>query len=183
MATKAQQEAAAKAEIDAATEQKGIQSITVSATIDPTAYIQFKVRGDLVKHFDIAPVPTSVADGDKLFIAKKKSPSASANKPVTVASSEAGSLKGGTSKLIGRAIKVPTGGGYQRKVKGALKNIKEVTIRVPSNMSLAAIALWINTAFTQASKKPSYFKTPAGSRVSINASFTDKTKLANKKNE
>ena len=183
MATIAEQAAAAKAEQEAATAKKGIQSVTVSATVDPTAYVQFKVREDFVKHFDIAAVPTSIIDSDKLFIAKNKIPSTAINKPVTVASAGAGSLKGSNSKLIGRAIKVPTGGGYTRTIKGVIKPIKEVTIRVPSNMSLAAIALWINVAFTQASKKPTYFLMPSGARVSINGSFTDKAKLANKKNE
>ncbi len=183
MATKAQLEAAAKAEQEKATAQKGIQFVTVSATVDPTAYIQFRVREDFVKHFEIAAAPTSIADSDKLFVAKNKVASTATNKPVTVALAGAGSIKGRNSKLIGRAIKVPTNGGYTRKIKGTAKPIKEVTIRVPSNMSVAAIALWINVAFTQASKKPTYFLMPSGSRVAIDGSFTDKTKLANKKNE
>lgn len=174
----------AEEEIKEAKEKKGIQSITVSATVDPTSYTQFKVREDLIAHFGISPVAKSIVDSDQLFVAKKKTKTAStAKSPVTISSSGGGSMSSGTSKIIGRAIKIPTGGGYSRKGKGGEKVIKEVTIRVPSSMSLLAIVLWINTAFTQASKKPSYFKTPAGSRVSINGSFDDKTKLANKKNE
>jgi hypothetical protein len=184
MASKAEQEAAAKAAIDLATEQKGTQSITVSANVDPTAYVQFKVREDLIKHFDIKPYAPSIADGDKVFVAKRKAVTGgTGKKPVTVVNAGAGTVKSSSSQIIGRAIKIPTSGGYTRKVKGSQKAIKEVTVRVPSNMSLAAICLWINSAFTQASKKPTYFKTPAGARVSINGSFTDKSKLANKKNE
>ena len=115
---------------------------------------------------------------------RKRNKTASTGKsPVTISSIGGGSVSSRTSKLIGRAIKIPTGGGYLRKSKGGDKAIKEVTIRVPSCMSLAAIALWINTAFTQATKKPTYFKTPAGSRVTLNGTFENKAKLANKKNE
>lgn len=183
MATVEQLTEAKKKELDYLNSLKGIQKIMVAATIDPTAYIEFRIREDFVKHFDIALVAPSITGGDKLFIAKDKTPSTATNKPVTVASAGAGSIKGRNSKLIGRAIKVPTNGGYLRNIKGVAKPIKEVTIRVPSNMSVSAIALWINSAFTQTTKKPSYFLMPSGARVSINGSFTDKTKLANKKNE
>jgi len=170
-------------EIKAAKSKKGIQSVTVFATVDPTSYTQFKVREDLIEHFGIKPVAASVTDGDQVFIPKKKTKAASTGKkPITISSGGGGSM-GGTSKLIGRAIKIPTGGSYQRKVKGVAKNINEVTIRVPSCMSLLAIALWINTAFTEKTKTPTYFKTPAGTRVFLNGSFAAKDKLANKKNE
>lgn len=183
MAEKAQLEEAAKGELEAAGEKKGIQSVTVSATVDPSAYVQFKVREDLIKHFGITLIPSSIADGDKLFIAKTKVSGTSTNHPTTLGSAGAGTVKSNRGKLIGRAIKIPTGGGYQRKVKGKDTDIKKVTIRVPSLMSLPAIVLWINSAFSQENKKPVYFITPAGARVSIDSSFTDKSKLANKKNE
>ncbi len=170
-------------EIKAAKSKKGIQSVTVSATVDPTSYTQFKVREDLIAHFGITPASKSIAESDKLFVPKKKTASTAKSHPVTVSGGGGGGTRSGTSKLIGRAIKIPTGGSYQRKVKGAAKDINEVTIRVPSSMSLLAIVLWINTAFTEKTKKPTYFKTPAGTKVFLNGSFADKTKLANKKNE
>jgi len=170
-------------EIKAAKSKKGIQSVTVFATVDPTSYTQFKVREDLIEHFGIKPVAASVTDGDQVFIPKKKTKAASTGKkPITISSGGGGSM-GGTSKLIGRAIKIPTGGGYERNSKGGKKAIKEVTIRVHSCMSLLAIALWINTAFLKKPKQPTYFKTPAGTRVTLNSLFNNKTKLANKKNE
>ncbi|MFB8795549.1 MAG: hypothetical protein U7126_15315 [Microcoleus sp.] len=174
----------AEDEIKEAKGKKGIQSITVSATVDPTSYTQFKVREDLIAHFGISPVAKSIVDSDQLFVAKKKTKTAStAKSPVTISSGGGGSMSSGTSKIIGRAIKIPTGGGYSRKGKGGDKVINEVTIRVPSCMSLLAIALWINSAFTGTTKKPSYFKTPAGTRVILDSSFENKAKLANKKNE
>ena len=164
--------------------KKGIQSITVYATVDPTSYILFKVREDLVQHFGIKPVASSIVDSDKVFVPKKKTKTASTGKsPVTVSDGGGGNISGRTSKLIGRAIKIPTGSGYFRKGKGGTKAIKEVTIRVPSSMSLLAIVLWINTAFKTQAKKPTYFKTPSGARVTLNTTFENKAKLANKKNE
>ena len=182
MATPAEILEAEKKEQERLKALKGIQSLFVTATVDPTTFTQFQVREDVVEHFEIELVATSVAATDEQFIAKDKTPTAT-KKVVTVSNSGAGSQKNGSNKLIGRAIKIPTNGGYQRKLKGGLKPVKEVTIRVPSNMSLPAICLWINTAFKATTKKPTYFRTPSGSRVSINSAFADKTKLANKKNE
>ncbi|MEG4999693.1 hypothetical protein [Microcoleus sp. B4-D4] len=182
MATLAETKAALEAEIAAAKDKKGTQSVTVAALVDPTGYTTFKVREDFVDHFGITPTSTAL-EGATLFIPKKKVVTGgTGTTPVTPNSAGAGTVKSDSAKIIGRAIKVPTGGGYTRKIKGVQKPIKEVTMRVPSTMSLTAIILWINTSFS-GTKKPTYFKTAAGSRVSINSTFTDKSKLANKKNE
>jgi hypothetical protein len=173
-------------EVSEAEKKKGIQSITVYASVDPTAYVQFKVREDLVKHFGIKPVSDSIGEEDKLFVPKRTKVATSGKTVVTASSSTAGSVQGRTSKIIGRAIKVPTGSGYERKVGASLKSIALVTLRVPSLMSLPAIILWINSAFATAGKRPKYFITSAGARVSINSDFSgtaSKAKLANKKNE
>ncbi|MEG4999385.1 hypothetical protein [Microcoleus sp. B4-D4] len=183
MPTQAEIKKALDDEIAAAAEKPGTQSVTVAALVDPTGYIQFKIREDFVNHFGITPTSTAL-EGATLFVPKKKAGTGgTGTKPVTPNSAGAGTVKSNNAKIIGRAIKVPTGGGYTRKIKGVQKPIKEVTIRVPSTMSLTAIILWINTSFTGTTKKPSYFITSAGSRVSINSTFTDKSKLAKKKNE
>ena len=107
MATKAEKQAALEKGIDEAKLIKGIQFVPVFASVDPTAYVRFKVREDLVAHFEIKPVPSSIGETDKLFIAKKKSVVTTTSSPVTATSSEAGSITTGSSKLIGRAIKIP----------------------------------------------------------------------------
>ncbi len=177
-------QAAADKEIELAKATKGGQSILCAAFVDPSSYCRFKIKEDILLHFDIDPVPDYMTDSDVVFAPKKKTTTTggTGKKLETVKSTGAGSLSSSESKLIGDRIKIPCGTGLVRKVKGVLKQIKFVSIRVPASMNLTAKCLWINTCFKQASKKPTYFITEAGARVSINASFTDKTKLPNKKN-
>src|SRR4028119_795523 len=102
MATPAEILEAEKKAAEEAKAQKGIQSLTVTASVDPTTFTQFRVREDLVEHFGIELVAGSVAPSDVLFVPKDKTPPTTTKKPVTVASSGAGGIKGGNSKLIGR---------------------------------------------------------------------------------
>jgi hypothetical protein len=162
---------------------KGGQSIICRAYVDPTSYCEFKVREDVFLHFDIDAVPDSLAESDVIYVPRKKTVNTTGGtKQETVKKTGAGSIAASDSKLIGRRIKIPCGTGLQRKVKGTLKDIKFISIRVSANMSLSAIILWINMCFKQASKKPTYFLTEAGARVTLNANFSDKTKLPQKKN-
>ena len=158
----------------------------VNAYVDPTAYCTFRVREDVIKHFGIDAVPDNLAETDVPYTPRKKATTTTTTtkQVTTVVETGAGSLSGTNRSIVGRVIKIPTGGtGITRKVNGAVKQVKEVTIRLPASMTYSAAILWINTCFKDAAKKPSFFKTQAGGRVTINSTFTDKTKLPNKKNE
>lgn len=163
-------------------ELKGNQSIVCKAYVDPTSYCNFRIKEDVFNYFGIK-IPSTITDTDVVYVAKRKA-TTTTKKLNTVNSLKAGNIAKSEGILIGRAIKVPCSGGTGiiRKIKGALKPIKFVTIRLPASMSLAAVCLWINTCFSEASKRPTYFITQAGARVSINAGFTDKANLSNKKN-
>ncbi|WP_377478901.1 MAG: hypothetical protein P2A85_09150 [Microcoleus anatoxicus] len=109
--------------------------------------------------------------------------------PQTASELNAGSIQHSYKPMIGKAIKIPTNDNatagstnyMKRKYKGAERNVKFVTVRVPSSMSIAAIVLWINTCFRTVSRRPGMFIMPSGARVSINPSFTEKAKLPNRK--
>jgi hypothetical protein len=164
---------------------KGNQTPFVMASVDPTSFVLFRVKEDVIAHFSIEVKAKSIADSDVAFVAKRKPTvtGGGGTTPTTVVSSGAGTIKPKDAKIIGRAIRIPTGGGLTRTNKRSLiKQIKMVTIRVPACMSLSAVVLWINTAFS-GTRKPSYFFSPGGAKVLITKGFADKTKLANKKNE
>lgn len=185
--TAAQMQEAAKQQIDEAEQIKGSQQLTVCrAMVDPTAYCLFQVQEHIIKHFEIDPVPDNLADSDEMFRPRKKAATGATagTKRDTVQSTGAGDrIREKSGGIVGKAIRIPTGGGMVRNIKGKQTPIKFVTIRVPSIMSDIAICLWINTCFKQTTKKPSYFKKAAGGRVEINSAFSDKAKLPNKKNE
>jgi|ERR671932_625270 hypothetical protein len=168
-----------------ASDKKGNQYLRMIAHVDPTSFTNFRVREDVVNYFGIDPVPDNLADTDTPFVPKKTTTTTTTTgkKANTVVKTGAGSMSGDNTGIVGRTITISTNGtGLTRKYKGADKPIKQVTIRVPASMNYSAVILWINTCFKDANKKPTFFKTSAGGRVRINSSFTDKTKLPNRKN-
>lgn len=177
----AEAEAAAKA-------AKGIQKLTAVAYVDPNSLCQFKIKEDVFAHFEIKLpdyVETDTVYGTDTTPKSTSTGAGTKTNPKTVTDTGAGSIQKRSQQLVGKAIKVPTNGStttyLQRTIKGVAKNIKYVTIRVPSSMSVSAIILWINTCFGQANKRPGSFIMPSGARVSLNPQFTDKTKLPSKK--
>jgi Tfp pilus assembly protein PilZ len=185
MASAANLQKTADDQIAEAKAKKGGQSILCTGFVDPSSYSRFRIKEDVLLHFEIDPVPDYLVDTDVVFTPKKKAGTGTGTgvKLNTVNSTTAGNLSKSETKLIGRAIKVPCGTGLTRKTKGGTKSIKSVTIRLPMSMSLTAICLWINTCFKSSTKKPGYFFTQAGARVNINSAFTEKSKLPNKKND
>ncbi len=187
MPTAAELEKIAEDEKKEAEAKPGNQYLRVmTAYVDPTSYVTFRVREDVIKHFAIDAAPASLAAGDVPYTPRKKATTTptTTKEVTTVTETGAGSISNGKRSIVGRVVKIPTGGtGITRKVNGVVKPVKEVTIRVPSAMTYSAVILWINTCFKDAAKKPTFFRTQAGGTVRINSTFTDKTKLPNKKNE
>ncbi len=170
---------AAEQIIEEAKLTKGNQQLSIAkAYVDPTSFCSFMVREDILLHLKIDPIPDGLQDTDKAFFPRKKA-AATTKKINTASSLGAGLSSRKTKTIVGRAIKIPTGGGLTRKGKP----IKFVKIRVPAFMSHAAICLWINTCFKQANKKPAYFISESGGRIDIYPTFVNKANLPNKKNE
>lgn len=164
-----------KKELDEATAKKGNQSIRVQAYLEPTTFVEFRVREDFHKYYGIKPVvantATRAAPRKKVGTAGAGGTAKESNKGNGVSYSFKG--KG----MPDKKIKIPTTGGDAPLVnsKGTKKK-KWMVFRVPSYMSSAAIALWINTAF-DTNRKPSYFILESGTRINIDPSFTDPAKL------
>lgn len=160
-----------KKESDQATETKGIQRLRVQAYLEASSYVEFSVREDFFNYYG---VKTVVAQTAKRATPKKTSTTAGSketNKGNGV------SYQNKSGKLPDKKIRVPTTGGDAPPVNAKNpKKKKWMTFRVPSYMSSAAVALWINTAF-DANRKPGFFVLESGTRVNIDPSFTDPSKL------
>ncbi|MEG4863650.1 MULTISPECIES: hypothetical protein [unclassified Microcoleus] len=160
-----------KKELDEVTEKKGIQRILVQAYLEPTTYVNFYVREDFYKYYDIKVVVADTATKARPKRPTKTSSSKETNKGNGVSYSSKG------RKLPDKKIKVPTTGGDAPLVKAnGTKRKKWMTFRVPTYMSAAAIALWINTAF-DANRRPTYFILESGTRVNIDSTLTEPSKL------
>jgi hypothetical protein len=161
----------AKKESDEVAAQKGIQMRLVQAYLEPSSYVNFFVREDFYSYFGVKPVVATTA--------KKAEPRkpAKTGTPKDTNKGNGVSYHSKSKKLPDKKIKVPTTGGDAPLVnsKGTKKK-KWMTFRVPSYLSSSAVALWINTAF-DANRRPSYFMLESGTRVSIDPTFTDPSKL------
>lgn len=161
--------------IDELKEKPGIQSLITQAYIEPNVYVEFSIREDFQAYYGVKP---TIA--------------ASADKAVTRFKAGTGTATGGTSdtnkgngvsysykgrKMAGKKIKVPTTGGDAPLVNSkTTKRKKWMSFRVPSMLSSAAIALWINTSM-DANRRPSYFILESGTRVNIDPQMNDPAKL------
>lgn len=160
-----------KKELDELEEIKGNQLVKVNAYLEATSYISFFVREDFFKYYGVKVV---VAEGVKKAQPKKKETTTEkkdTNKGNGV------SYKTKNSKLPDKKIKIPTTGGDVPPVNSkSTKKKKFMTFRVPSYLSSAAVALWINTAFDE-NRKPSYFFLESGTKVNIDPTFKEPSKL------
>ena len=161
----------AKQEVDQAAEKKGNQDIRVQAYLESTSYVNFSVREDFYNYYGVKPV---VAETARKAVPKRPAStttSADTNKGNGV------SYQNKNSKKPDKKIKVPTTGGDAPLVHSkTTKRKKWMTFRVPSYMPSAAVALWINTAF-DANRRPSYFILESGTRVNIDPTFVEPSKL------
>ena len=89
------------------------------------------------------------------------------------------SYKSKTRNLAGKTIKFRITGADAPPVKASApeKRKKTMTIRVPSILSAAAIAVWVNTAFSATNKRPTAFELASGTEVGIDPGMNDPTKL------
>jgi hypothetical protein len=160
-----------KKELDVLEAKKGNQYIKVDAYLEATSYISFYVREDFFKYYGVKAVVASTA--------KKAQPKklVATTTPKDTNKGNGVSYNTKNSKLPDKKIKIPTTGGDAPPVNSkSTKKKKFMTFRVPSYLSSAAIALWINTAFDQ-NRRPSYFLLESGTRVNIDPTFTEPSKL------
>lgn len=172
-----QTQAQATQETQDLTAKKGIQSRVVQAYIEPGVYVEFRVREDFYNYFEIKPAVEASAD---IAVSKYKPGSTGG---ATAGASDTNKGNGVTyrsksKRLAGKKIKFPVTGASAPAVntKNPAKKKKTMTIRVPTIMSAAAIALWINTAF-DANKRPTYFTLESGTEVGIDPNMNAATKL------
>lgn len=171
MATAPQTTDQAKKELDEVEAKKGTQRVLVQAYLEPTTYVNFYVREDFYKYYGVKVVVQSTATK-----AKPKRPAKTGTPKVTNKGNGV-SYSNKWQKLPDKKIKVPTTGGDAPLVNSeGTKRKKWMTFRVPTYMSSAAIALWINTAFDQ-NRKPTYFILESGTRVNIDSTLTEPSKL------
>jgi hypothetical protein len=160
-----------KKELDDLEATKGNQDLRVNAYLEANSYVSFYVREDFAKYYGVkAVVAATIKKARPKRPAKTGTP-----KDTNKGNGVSYDIKG--SKRPDKKIKVPTTGGDAPVLNSkSTKKKKFMTFRVPSYMSSAAIALWINTAF-DANRKPSYFKLESGTRVNIDPTFTEPSKL------
>lgn len=170
MATAPQTTDEAKKELDEVEAKKGNQYVRVNAYLEPASYVSFFVKEDFYKYYGVkVVVPATVKK------AEPKRITTTAPKDTNKGNGVSYQTKG--RKLPDKKIKVPTTGGDAPLVNSkGTKRKKWMTFRVPSYLSSAAVALWINTAF-DANRKPSYFVLESGTRINIDPSFAEASKL------
>ncbi|MEG4516504.1 MULTISPECIES: hypothetical protein [unclassified Microcoleus] len=153
-----------------------IQSRVVQAFVEPGVYVEFTVREDFYNFFEVVPVLPQSADK---AISKYKPPSTATTPRPPSNKGNGVTYRNKSRKLAGKKIKFPVKGADAPPVnsKNAAKKKKTMTIRVPSIMSAAAIAIWVNTAFSSATKRPSSFTLESGTEIGIDPNFTDPTQL------
>jgi hypothetical protein len=152
-----------------AKKQKGSQRLTCYAWADPSSMFVFDIPEKVVTYFKIDRTAPSAGDA-KLY------------KPKTTAKAknEKRKIFGGSLKKNGRKIlKYITLPSADKKpipsAKEGGKARKVARIRVPAAMSINAICIWINGQFK--ANKPTYFITQGGTKVYIDKTATDKSKL------
>ncbi|MBE9164188.1 hypothetical protein [Tychonema sp. LEGE 06208] len=158
------------------TAKKGIQSRVVQAYVEPNVYLEFKVREDFYNYFGLKPTIATTAD-----VAVTKYKPGTGTGTGTASDNNKGngvSYRSKGKSLAGKKIKFPTTGGDPPPVnsKNVAKKKKTMTIRVPTILSAAAIALWVNTAM-DANRRPKYFTLESGTEVWIDPGMTEATKL------
>jgi hypothetical protein len=160
-----------KKELDELEAKKGNQSIQVSAYIEANSYVNFFVSEEFFKYYGVKAVVASTA---KRAVPKKP---ARTGTPKDTNKGNGVSYNTKSSKRPDKLIKIPTTGGDAPALNSkSTKKKKTMSFRVPAYMSSAAIALWINTAF-DANRRPSYFTLRSGTRVNIDPTFIEPSKL------
>ncbi len=156
--------------LDEAEEKKGNQFVQVNAYLEANSYVSFEVSEQFYKYYGVKVVVAATAK--KAEPRRTKPPSTKeTNKGVGVSYSQK------SSKRPDKLIRVPTTGGDAPAVNSkSTKKKKFMSFRVPSYLSSAAIALWINTAFDQ-NRRPTHFFLRSGTRVNIDPNFTEPSKL------
>jgi hypothetical protein len=156
---------------------RGNQSRKVQAYVEPGVYVEFEVREDFYNYFDIIPAVQPAADQG---VSRYRAPRTSTATPRPPSNKGNGvSYKNKARKLAGKTIKFKISGADAPPVRASApeKKKKTMTIRVPSILSAAAIAVWVNTAFSSTTKRPTEFFLASGTEVGIDPGMNDPTRL------
>jgi hypothetical protein len=156
---------------------KGVQSRKVPAYVESGVYMEFRVREDFYNYFDIIPAVQASAD-QAVSRYKPKTTGATTGSSDTNKGNGVSYSRNG-QRLAGKTIKFRITGADAPPVKASNpeKKKKTMTIRVPSIMSAAAIAVWINTAFSSTTKRPTSFELASGTVIGIDPEMNNSTKL------
>jgi len=157
--------------------KKGNQSRTVQAYVEPGVYLEFQVREDFYNYFDIVPAIQPSADQAVTRYKPKTTGAAAGSSDTNKGNGVSYRRKG--RKLAGKTIKFNITGADAPPVKASApeKKKKTMTIRVPSILSATALAVWINTAFSSTTKRPTSFELASGTVIGIDPTMNDPTKL------
>jgi hypothetical protein len=156
---------------------RGNQSRRVQAYVEPGVYIDFEVREDFYNYFNIIPAVQPTADKG---VSRYRPTRASTGTPRPPTNKGNGvSYRNKARKLAGKTIQFSITGADAPPVRASApeKKKKTMTIRVPSILSAAAIAVWINTAFSATAKRPTSFLLASGTEIGIDPGMNDPTKL------
>lgn len=158
------------------TAKKGIQSRIVQVYIEPGVYVEFRVREDFYNYFDITR--NIQPSADKAVTKYKPTTTGAAAETSNTNKGNGVTYRTEGRRLAGKKIKFPVTGASAPPVntKTPEKKKKTMTIRVPSILSAAALAVWVNTAFAQA-KRPTFFTLESGTEIGIDPTMSDQTKL------
>ena len=175
MAVQTQQQEADKTQ--ELTAQTGVQSRVVQAYVEPGVYVEFRVREDFYNYFDIVPAVQTTADKG---VSRYRPAGATAGTGSSDTNKGNGvSYETKNKTLAGKTIKFNIKGADAPPVRASApaKKKKTMTIRVPTILSAAALAVWINTAFSATAKRPTFFTLASGTKVRIDPEMNDPTKL------
>jgi hypothetical protein len=157
--------------------KRGVQSRTVQAYVEPGVYLEFKVREDFYNYFDI--IPAIQPSADKAVTRYRPRPTGATAGSSDTNKGNGVSYKRKGNKLAGKTIKFRITGADAPPVRASApeKKKKTMTIRVPSILSAAALAVWINTAFSSTTKRPTSFELASGTEIGIDPTMNDPAKL------
>ena len=156
---------------------RGNQSRRVQAYVEPGVYIEFEVKEDFYNYFNIIPAVQPTADQGVSRYRPTRTPTGTPRPPSNKGNGV--SYKNKSRKLAGKTIKFSITGADAPPVRASApeKKKKTMTIRVPTILSAAAIAVWINTAFSAVAKRPTAFVLASGTEIVIDPGMNDPTKL------
>lgn len=154
------------------------------AWVDSANVIQFPILEGIVKYFDVK-VPTDMSEveiwrppsgaitypGDTTSPPEENANISSPRPRVGI------SIARKNKRIMGKLIKLPTSAPITMGTNDS-RSKKLLYCRIPQILSMTAVAYWIQTCFNDTAKRPTWFISPGGSRVTITGTI-NKADLGN----